>query len=65
MTTDFMTAFSIEEGDTLLIMGNYYVVSVIDAIQNGYRLHLTDEEGFGKIMLVNDNDKIRVVVEND
>jgi hypothetical protein len=65
MTTDLMTAFSLEEGDTLSIMGNLYAVAAIDAIQNGYRLHLTDEEGFGKIMLVNDNDKIRVVIDND
>lgn len=63
MTTVLYEAYSIEEGDTLLIQGNLFAVSQIDDIPDGFRLHLTDEEGYAKILMVNDTDRLRVVCE--
>lgn len=63
MTTETMEVFSLEEGDTIVCKGSLYAVSVMEATETGYRLHLTDEEGFAKILNVNDTDRIRVVVE--
>jgi len=63
MTTVLYEAYSLEEGDTLLIQGSLFVLSQIDDIDDGFRLHLTDEEGYAKILLVNDSDRLRVVCE--
>lgn len=60
-----MNVYSVEEGDTILFRADYYRVSEIEGTESGYRLHLTDEEGFAKIMDVLDGHQVRVLVEEN
>lgn len=62
MTTETYEMFSVEVGDTIIIAGSMYAVASIEAIEHGYTLRLTDEEGYAKMISAGEFDKVRVVV---
>ena len=66
MTTELYEAFSLEEGDTILVNGDLYVIHDIEALDSDHTsLLVLDEEGFAHTINVCDTDKIRVVCDAD
>ena len=64
MTTETYQVLSLEEGDTLYINGNLFVIVSIDADGDDTVLLLVDEEGFMKKVWCQDTDKFRVVYDD-
>lgn len=63
MTTETMTLFSLEEGDTILIGDSPYFIQRISETDAGYRLTLVDEEGMLKALEADVTTRVRVIVE--
>lgn len=64
MTTELYEVFSLEEGDTILVNGNLYVIYDIETLDNDHTsLLVIDEEGYPHTINVCDTDKVRVVCE--
>ena len=63
MTTETMTLFSLEEGDTIIIKDSPYFIREIQGTELGYRLTLVDEEGMLKTLEAEITAKVKVVVE--
>ena len=64
MTTEIYEVFSLEEGDTVVIAGNMYVVVEIGGDDSTYTLRLADEEGNPKRLDCKGNDRVKVVIED-
>lgn len=65
MTTDLMSVYSIEIGDTLLIQGDIYTVVDTDYADEGDDIHvltLVDEEGNRKKLRASGRSEVRIVV---
>lgn len=62
MTTETMTLFSLEEGDTILIQDSPYFIKRISETDTGYRLTLVDEEGMLKALEADVTAKVRVII---
>lgn len=63
--TDLIEAWSLEEGDTIMISGNAYkIIDIFDGIDCDYAFHLVDEEGFRKTIECDGSAKIRLVLDN-
>lgn len=63
MTTETMTLFSLEEGDTIIIKDSPYFIREIQGTELGYRLTLVDEEGMLKTLEAEITAKVKVVVD--
>lgn len=62
--TELYEAFSVEEGDTIMLNGNtYHVLSITDGNFKEYRFRMLDDEGFIHEFEADSNEKIRVVVD--
>ena len=65
MTTEAYEAFSIEEGDQVVIGGEVYrIVDILDGDETDYLIRLVDEEGNLKKVCANSHDRFRVVIDN-
>ena len=65
MTTDLMEAYSLEEGDQILIGDNVYkIIEIFDGVDCDYAMHLVDEEGYLRTIEVNSEIKLRLVLDN-
>lgn len=63
MTTEKYEAWSLEEGDTILVNGNLYLIHDIEALDSDHTsLLVLDEEGYAHTINVEDSQKISVVV---
>lgn len=63
MSTDLMEVWSLEEGDTILIRGNLYLIHDIETLDSEHTsLLVLDEEGYAHTINVKDSQKISVVV---
>jgi hypothetical protein len=63
MTTDLIEVWSLEEGDTILIRGNLYLIHDIETLDSDHTsLLVLDEEGYAHTINVKDSQKISVVV---
>ena len=63
MTTETMTFFSLEEGDTILIQDSPYFIREISPTDSGYRLTLVDEEGMLKALEADVTTRVKVVIQ--
>lgn len=63
MTTERMEAYALEEQDQIFVNGQIYRVVQIDPIDFGYRFHLVDDEGEQSIMVIEDTEKVPLVVD--
>ena len=62
--TEKMQAYSIEQGDYIVLKGkNYYVASIDDGTLADYRFTIWDDEGFVHSFECNMTDEIRVIVD--
>jgi hypothetical protein len=64
MTTEFIEAYAMEEGDQIFANGSVYRVVGIDPTDEGYRFRLVDEEGHVRYLTVEDTKKLPLVVDN-
>ena len=65
MTTDFMEAYSLEEGDQILINGELFrIVDIEDGDNLDYRFVLVDEEGYRRHVEAESRKKFRLVLDN-
>ena len=65
MTTEMYEAYSIEEGDQVLINGDVYrIVEILDGDETDYLVRLADEEGNIKKVCANSHQKFRVIIDN-
>ena len=63
MTTEMIEVWSLEEGDTILVNGNLYLIHDIEVLDSDHTsLLLVDEEGMGKTLNVEDSQKICVIM---
>ena len=63
MTTEFIEAYAMEEGDQIFANRSVYRVVGIDPTDEGYRFRLIDEEGDVKDLTVEDTEKLPVVID--
>jgi hypothetical protein len=62
--TDLYEAYSIEEGDTIMLKGNaYHVLSITDGSLKDYTFRIMDDEGFIHEFEADFSEKVRVVVD--
>lgn len=62
--TEKMQAYSVEQGDSIILKGqNYHVASIDDGTLADYRFTIWDDEGFIYSFECNLNDEIRVIVD--
>jgi len=65
MTTEMYEAFSIEEGDQVVIGGEVYkIIDILDGEDTDYLIRLADEEGSVKKVCANSHQKFSVVIDN-
>ena len=64
MTTDLMEAWSLEEGDQILINGTLLKIASIYDDEEGYRFFCVDEEGYGRSFTAPGEKKFRLVLDN-
>ena len=62
MTTERYEAFALEIGDTIIRGEDLYVITEIEISDDEYCIHLRDEEGFARHLLLGEFDKVRVLV---
>ena len=66
MTTEYYSAFSIEEGDTIILKGDAYrVMSVGDGQFQDYAFRIMDEEGYMHTFECDTHTEIKVVCDVD
>jgi hypothetical protein len=63
MTTEYIEAYAMEEGDQIFANGFVYRVVGIDPTDEGYRFRLIDEEGDVRYLTVEDTEKLPLVVD--
>lgn len=64
MTTDLMEAFSLEEGDQILVNGDVYrIVDIEDGDSLDYRFVLVDEEGYRRHIEAESQKKFRLILD--
>ena len=65
MTTEHMEAYSLEEGDQVLINGEVFrIVDIEDGENLDYRFVLVDEEGYRRHVEAESQKKFRLVLDN-
>ena len=65
MTTDLMEAYSLEEGDQILIKGELFrIVDIEDGDSLDYRFILVDEEGYRRHVEAQSQNKFQIVLDN-
>ena len=65
MTTEAMEAYSLEEGDQILINGELFrIVDIEDGDSLDYRFVLVDEEGYRRHVEAESRKKFRLVLDN-
>ena len=65
MTTEHMEAYSLEEGDQVLINGEVFrIVDIEDGESLDYRFVLVDEEGYRRHVEAESQKKFRLVLDN-
>jgi hypothetical protein len=63
MTTEYIEAYAMEEGDQIFANGQVYRVASIEATDDGYRFLLCDEEGEAGYLFVEDTKKLPLVID--
>lgn len=63
MTTEHYEAFALEVGDTIVRGGDFYVITAIDIEGDEYVIHVADEEGFMRHLVLGEFDKVRVLCD--
>ena len=66
MSTDLMEAWSLEEGDQIVINDEVYKIVEIGLgmIDEHYRLYVVDEEGYSRTIETTGEKKFRLVLDN-
>jgi hypothetical protein len=62
MVTESYEAFALEIGDIVVRGNDLYVIFDIEIEGDEYCIHLRDEEGFARHLLLGEFDKVRVLV---
>lgn len=65
MTTERYEAFALEIGDTIVRGVDFYVITDIEIEGDEYVIHLADEEGFMRHLVLGEFDTVRVVCDAD
>jgi hypothetical protein len=66
MTTDLMEVYSLEEGDTIVHLGQLFRITSLESVDNEHtEILCVDEEGYRRSILVWDLDKVRIVCDTD
>lgn len=65
MTTEKYEAFALEIGDTIMRGVDFYVITDIEIENEDYVIHLRDEEGFARHLILGEFDTVRVVCDVD